>query len=343
MKQRILSGMRSTARLHLGNYEGALKNWVALQNDYELFAMIADWHALTTDYEDTINLKDYIHEVAIDYLSSGLNPEICTIFVQSDVKEHAELHLLFSMFIPTPWLLRNPTVKEQAKDLGLLQNEDDQEMTKINYGHLGYPVLQAADILIYKADFVPVGEDQLPHLELCREIARRFNSLYGNVFPEPQPKLTAAARLPGLDGKRMSKSLGNVIELADDSEVIRKKVLSMFTDPLKVYKGDKGDPKIRGCPVFAYQEIYNQTKSKETEIECKVGKLGCVDCKKFLAEELIATLAPLQNRRQELIAQPKKIEEILEQGKKKAQSVAQQTMEEVRETMHLRGSVIKNT
>ncbi len=325
--------MRPTGKLHLGNYEGALKNWVALQNDYEMFNMIADWHALTTEYEEPSQLHCLIREVAIDYLSAGLDPENCVIFVQSDVKEHAELHLLFSMITPTPWLIRNPTVKDQARELGLI--EKDEEITSINYGLLGYPVLQAADILIYKADAVPVGEDQVPHIELTRQIARRFNYIYKRVFPEPEALLTRVARLPGLDGKKMSKSQGNVIYLSDSPDVIREKVKTMFTDPQKVYRTDPGDPEVRGCPVFSYHKIYNALEVEQIEADCKQARLGCVACKQMLAGRLVEALQPLRDKREEIGANPKLVGEALNRGREKARKVAQETMNEVRQVMGL--------
>ena len=333
MKGRILSGMRPTGRLHLGNYEGALRNWVALQEDYEMFCMIADWHALTTEYEHPQEVRKITKEVALDYIAAGLDPERVTIFVQSDVKQHAELHLLFSMITPTPWLVRNPTIKEQARAMGLI--EDEEEVTKINYGLLGYPVLQAADILIYRADAVPVGEDQVPHIELTREIARRFNHLYGKFFPEPEPILTKVPRLPGLDGRKMSKSLGNVVYLSDPPDSVKGKVRTMFTDPMRIKKEDPGDPEVRGCPVFLYHKLYNPNEVLEIEEDCKAARLGCVECKGRLAEKLSEFLGPIQERRREAEAREGYIEEVLEEGARRARSEAEVTMEKVRELMGL--------
>ena len=333
MKGRILSGMRPTGRLHLGNYEGALRNWVALQEDYEMFCMIADWHALTTEYEHPQEVRKITREVALDYIAAGLDPERVTIFVQSDVKQHAELHLLFSMITPTPWLVRNPTIKEQARAMGLI--EDEEEVTKINYGLLGYPVLQAADILIYRADAVPVGEDQVPHIELTREIARRFNHLYGKFFPEPEPILTKVPRLPGLDGRKMSKSLGNVVYLSDPPDSVKGKVRTMFTDPMRIKKEDPGDPEVRGCPVFLYHKLYNPNEVLEIEEDCKAARLGCVECKGRLAEKLSEFLGPIQERRREAEAREGYIEEVLEEGARRARSEAEATMEKVRELMGL--------
>ena len=332
-KQRILSGMRPTDRLHLGNYEGALKNWVALQDEFEMFSMIADWHALTTAYEKSGEMRKFVREVAIDYVSAGLSPEKCAIFVQSDVKEHAELNLLFAMITPTPWLIRNPTLKEQARDLGLA--EDESDLVKINFGLLGYPVLQAADILIYKANYVPVGEDQVPHVELSREIARRFNHLYGEVFPEPKAKLTKIARLPGLDAKKMSKSLGNIIYLSDEPEAIGQKIGTMFTDPMRMRKSDPGDPKERGCPVFLYHELYNKAECAEIEADCKSTALGCVACKKLLSAKIVEVLAPIREKRADIESKPGYIENVLEDGAARARKTAQKTMAEVKEHMGL--------
>ncbi len=334
MKGRILSGMRPTGKLHLGNYEGALRNWVALQDEYEMFCMIADWHALTTEYENPEEVKANVRELALDYLAAGLDPERVAIFVQSDVKEHAELHLLFSMITPTPWLIRNPTIKEQARDMGLV--DEDEEVTKINYGLLGYPVLQAADILIYRANAVPVGEDPVPHIELAREIARRFNYLYGEFFPEPEPILTRVSKLPGLDGRKMSKSLGNVIYLSDPPDVVKKKVRTMFTDPMRVRREDPGDPEARGCPVFLYHKLYNFQEIGQIEEDCKAAKLGCVVCKGRLAEKLIEFLAPIQDRRREAETRGGYVEEVLEEGAKRARFEAGKTMEKVREAMGVR-------
>jgi len=323
-KGRILSGMQPTGKLHLGNLEGALRNWVQLQDEYEMFSVIVDWHSLTTAYEDTSDIKSNIRELTIDYMSAGLDPERCTIFVQSHVKEHAELHLLFSMLTPVPWLERVPTYKEKTQEL---------KMESVNYGFLGYPVLQAADILIYKADTVPVGRDQLPHLELAREIARRFNSLYGEVFPLPQAKLTKFALLPGIDGRKMSKSYGNHICMADDPGDIKRKIKVMFTDPTKIYKGDPGHPD--DCPVYAFHLVYSSDETAEIKANCESGALGCVNCKSRLSENLLEALAPIQARRREFESDPKKIDEILAEGANRARKVAQKTMEEVREAMHI--------
>ena len=325
MRERILSGFRSTGKLHLGNLVGALENWVKLQEKYECFFEIANWHALTTTFEDTIDQKVLIREVAIDWLASGLDPERSTIFIQSDVPEHSELYLLLGMVVPVPWLERNPTLKEQVRDLDL--------QGKVNYGLLGYPVLQAADILIYRATVVPVGEDQVPHLELTREIARRFNSLYGDVFPEPKPLLTLFPRVKGTDGKKMSKSLENTILLSDSPEVLRKKVMKSYTDPKKIHKNDPGRPE--QCPIYEYHTIFNAEDSPTIRRDCKRGHVGCVECKERLLPHLEEGLSPYREKREELIRNPKQLDEILLEGGKKARKVARETMERVRDAMHL--------
>jgi tryptophanyl-tRNA synthetase len=322
-RKTILSGMRPTGRLHLGNYVGVLSNWVKLQTEYECFFEVADWHVLTTRYEDTSGiLRDGI-EVATDWLAAGIDPQTSVVFVQSDVKEHAELHLLLSMLVSVARLERNPTVKEQVRDLGLGEN--------VTYGLLGYPVLQAADILIYKAHAVPVGEDQLPHLEITREIARRFNTLYEEVFPIPEPLLTRFPRLPGLDGRRMSKSVGNVILLSDEPDEIRKKVMTAVTDPAKIRMGDPGHPDI--CNVFAYHQRFNPEAEGDIEERCKSGALGCVDCKKTCGTVIADYLAPIRERRKALEADEKAILEILAAGADRACERAQATMDAVRRAM----------
>ena len=326
MKKVILSGMQPTGRtgrLHLGNYEGALKNWVKLQDEgeYEMFFCIVDWHFLTSGYSDTDGLKNRVKELAIDYLSAGLDPEKCVIFVQSQVKEHAELHLLLSMITPTSWLERVPSFKEKVEELGL-----------DSYGFLGYPVLQAADILAYKASAVPVGKDQLPHIELTREIARRFNHLYGTVLPEPEGLLTPFAVVPGIDGRKMSKSYSNDIKMADSEKVTAEKVMKMFTDPQKIRKGDPGRPEI--CPVYALHQIYNPDHEKILE-PCRSGTLGCVEDKKNLAEQINRSLAPIRQRRAELEKNPDYVWDALREGAKKAQTRAGQTLAEVREAMKI--------
>ena len=324
-RPRILSGMRPTGKLHLGNYLGALQNWVALQDSSENFHMVADWHALTTDYEHVDELAPNTIEMVTDWLAAGIDPERSPVFIQSRVKEHAELHLLFSMLVTTSRLERNPTVKEQVRDLGMEQT--------MSYGHLGYPVLQAADILLYKANLVPVGEDQVPHVEVTREIARKFNSLYGEVFPVPEAKLTHFPRLPGLDGRRMSKSLGNTVLISDSPEEITAKIRTAYTDPKKLRVSDPGNPD--GCVVFAYHRAFNGGSAPQIDALCRAGKLGCVADKTDLARILAAELAPLRERRKELAARPERVREALRYGEGKARAIAVQTMSEVREAMKL--------
>jgi tryptophanyl-tRNA synthetase len=324
-KKRILSGMRPTGRLHLGNYVGALENWIELQNRYDSFHMVADWHMLTTDLENTSLIHENSIQVVIDWLSAGLDPRKSPLFVQSHIKEHAELFLLFSMLVTVPRLQRNPTVKEQARDLGL-------EETMV-FGHLGYPVLQAADILIYKADAVPVGEDQVPHVEITREIARRFNLLFGNVFPEPDALLTRFARLPGLEGKKMSKSLNNSIYLSDSSRELEQKLNQAFTDPTRIRVSDPGHPE--GCVVFAYHQRFSASDVAQVEADCKAGKLGCVAHKKQMAAKLNTFLEPFREKRAHYESNPKLVEDIIADGDGRAGAVARATMDEVMEAMHL--------
>ncbi len=324
-KQIMLSGMRPTGALHLGNYFGALENWVKLQNEYECYYFIADWHALTTGYEDTQDIKSNIYDMVIDWLSAGLDPEKCTMFLQSSIIEHAELHLLFSMITPLSWLYRCPTYKDQMTQL--------KEKNIASYGFLGYPCLQAADILMYKADAVPVGEDQVPHVELTREMARRFNYMYGDVFPEPAAKLTKAKVLPGTDGRKMSKSYDNTIALADDPETVRKKVMTMVTDPARIKKDDPGHPDV--CTVFAFNKIFNEEGVEETESLCKSGGIGCVQCKKNLAAKMAVMLTPLYERRQTLLQKPEYIREVIENGNECARKIARKTMTDVRKAMKI--------
>lgn len=318
--------MRPTGRLHLGNYVGALENWVRLQDDYENFHLVADWHTLTTDYEHTRQIPENIHEMVTDWLAAGIDPEKSPIFVQSSVKAHAELYLLLNMIVSTGRLERNPTLKDQVRDLEL---ED-----AVTAGHLTYPVLQAADIMMYKGEVVPVGEDQLPHIEVTRELARRFNNLYSPdspVFPEPEGMLTKFPRLQGLDGRRMSKSLGNTILLADTPEEISNKLRKAVTDPLKVRRNDPGRPDI--CLVFGYHQKFNETEVPEIRSGCESGALGCVDCKKRCAERIIEHLAPIHERRRGLEANPDRVKEVIADGNKKANAVAALTMSEVHAAM----------
>lgn len=318
--------MRPTGRLHLGNYVGALENWVRLQDTYENFHLVADWHTLTTDYEHTRQIPEHIHEMVTDWLAAGIDPERSPIFVQSQVKAHAELYLILNMIIAKGRLERNPTLKDQVRDLGL---ED-----AVTAGHLTYPVLQAADIMMYKGEIVPVGEDQLPHIEVTRELARRFNNLYAPeapVFPEPEGLLTQFPRLQGLDGKRMSKSLGNTILLADTPEEITVKLRKAVTDPQKVRKNDPGRPGV--CLVFGYHTKFNEAETPEIRSGCESGALGCVDCKKRCGEKIIEHLVPIHERRRVLEANPARVTEVLEHGKIKANEIAGQTMAEVHRAM----------
>lgn len=317
--------MRPTGRLHLGNYLGALQNWVLLQDQCENFHMVADWHALTTDNEHVDQIAPNTLEMVTDWLAAGIDPEKSPVFIQSHVKEHAELHLLFSMLVTTSRLERNPTVKEQIRDLHL---EDS-----VSYGHLGYPVLQAADILIYKANLVPVGEDQVPHVELTREIARKFNTLYGAVFPIPDARLTSFPRVPGLDGRRMSKSLDNAIYLSDSPEEIAAKMKSAYTDPKKIRVNDPGNPD--GCVVFAYHRAFNRSNAPRIEADCRAGRLGCVADKRDLAAILADQLRPIRERRRDLEAHPERVHDALRMGEERARAVAQATMREVRQAMKL--------
>ncbi len=329
-RPRVLSGMRSTGKLHLGNYVGALANWVAMQDKYECFFFVADWHALTTDYADTSRIKQNSLDVAIDWLAAGLDPERCTMFIQSHVPQHAELHLLFSMITPLGWLERVPTYKEQRENIA--------EKDLSTYGFLGYPLLQAADILIYKGNFVPVGEDQVAHIELTREVARRFNSFYKSagraVLPEPQPLLTPTPKLPGTDGRKMSKSYGNTILLSDPEPIVRQKLKTMVTDPARIRRTDPGNPDL--CPVGDLHKIFSDepTKAKVNE-GCRSAGIGCIECKGWAADGLLRVLNPMQEKRKKYEANPKLAWDILEAGSAKARSVADETMRAVRDAMHM--------
>ena len=323
-RQRVLSGMRSTGKLHLGNYVGALSNWVGMQDKYECFFCVADWHALTTDYADPSRVKENSLDVALDWLAAGLDPEKSVIFIQSHVPAHAELHLLFSMITPLGWLERVPTYKEQR------ENIKDKDLG--TYGFLGYPVLQAADILIYKADFVPVGEDQVAHVELTREVARRFNGFYGDVLPEPQSLLTPAPRLPGTDGRKMSKSYGNAILLTDPEPVLRQKLKTMVTDPARVKRTDKGDPD--KCPVGDLHKIFSSKETMANVYEgCRSAGIGCIECKSWAADALVKLLNPMQERRRKFENHPRLAWDILEEGSRRASKAAAETMRDVRAAM----------
>ena len=355
-KGRVLSGMRPTGKLHLGNYVGALRNWVGLQDQYDCFFFIADWHALTTDYADTRSLKQNSLEVMIDYLAAGLDPERSTLFIQSHVLQHAELHLLFSMITPLGWLERVPSYKEQRENL------KDKDLG--TYGFLGYPLLQAADILIYSPApdpyfdrklFVPVGEDQVPHVELTREVARRFNQFYHRIdrapppvgtpggvpmtwlrtaFAEPQPLLTPSPKLPGTDGRKMSKSYNNTILLSEPEASLRQKLKTMVTDPARIRRTDPGNPDV--CPVGDLHKIFSSAETMAKVYEgCRTAGIGCIECKGWVADSLWREMAPIQERRQKYEADPKQAWEILEEGSKKARAVAEATMVEAREAANL--------
>ncbi|MGH7741718.1 MAG: tryptophan--tRNA ligase [Candidatus Eiseniibacteriota bacterium] len=342
---RILSGMRPTGRMHLGNYVGALENWVSHQDSgWENLHMVADWHMLTTGHEDTSRLQGDTFDMVVDWLAAGLDPERSVIFVQSAVKEHAELHLLLSMLVSKARLERIPTLKEQIRDLHL----DEQT---ISYGHLGYSVLQAADILLYKATHVPVGEDQVPHVELTREIARRFNFLYCQnrppVFVEPDVQLTEFARLRGIDGGRMSKSVGNTILLTDTPEAITEKIRQAYTDPKKLRANDPGRPEADpsdghgGCVVWEYHRKFNPGEAQSIATRCRAGELACVPDKKHLAEIMVRALAPLRERREKWLANPDGVRDVIESGNRRARAIAAATMDEVRSAMGLAAGAVK--
>ncbi len=324
-KKRILSGMQPSGLLHLGNYYGALKNWIELQEQFECFYFVADWHSLTTLYEDPSHIKKYTFEVAVDWLSAGLDPEKSTLFVQSRIPEHAELHLILSMVVPVPWLERNPTYKEKQVEV--------KSVDMSSYGFLGYPVLQTADIVLYDADYVPVGIDQAPHLEISREIVRRFNGLYKNkVFKEPQSKISEIPKLNGIDGRKMSKSYNNAIYLSDSEKEITKKVKSMLTDPARGLRTDPGDPDV--CNLFPFHKLYSPPEmQKEIDRDCRTAAIGCGDCKMKLVDTMLEGLRPHMERRREIAAKPKEVEEILEEGTRKAQNVAKATMDRAKQTM----------
>ena len=320
-KKRVLSGMRPTGPLHLGNLHGALLNWVHMQDDYDCYFFIADWHALTSDYEDPRNVPQHVKTIMVDWLSAGLTPEKSTLFVQSRIKEHAELFLILSMITPVPWLERNPTYKDQIVQI----NNKDLS----TFGFLGYPVLQAADIIMYKANGVPVGVDQVPHVEITREIARRFNYFYGNVFPEPDAILTQTPKILGLDRRKMSKSYDNAIYLSDTPDETRKKVLQMVTDPQRARKSDPGNPDI--CNVYEFHKLYSDEATiATTGSACRKAEIGCVECKQKMAEFLIKGLEPIHDKRAYYLDHPDLVDEIFMQGNAKASRVAQATMEEVR-------------
>lgn len=316
--------MQPSGKLHLGNLVGALRNWVGLQEKYECFYFVADWHALTSNYQSPSVIREFTDDLLINWLSAGIDPERSVIFIQSKVLEHAELHILLSMITPLGWLERVPTYKEKKEEI------KDRDLD--TYGFLGYPVLQAADILIYRAKYVPVGIDQVPHLELTREIARRFNYLYKEVFPEPEPLLTEFPKVPGVDGRKMSKSYGNAIYLSDPPEVVRQKIMTMMTDPARKRRYDPGNPEL--SPVFQLHKIFS-TKEEQEEVAkgCRTAGIGCIECKHVLLKNLFLMLEPIWEKRKYYSEKPELLREIVEEGSKKARLVAQETMRIVRETM----------
>jgi tryptophanyl-tRNA synthetase len=317
----IVSGMRPTGRLHLGHYHGALKNWVGLQDKFRCYFFVADWHALTTDYATPQGIQQSTIEMAMDWLSAGLDPRRSVIFRQSNIKEHAELHLLFSMITPVPWLERNPTYKEQIKEL------TGKDLS--TYGFLGYPVLQAADITMYKANKVPVGVDQAPHVELTREIVRRFNQTYRPIFPEPEALLSESQKMPGLDGRKMSKSYGNAVFLSDTPKEVDQKLSRMMTDPARVKRADPGEPE--KCPAFQLHKVYSTPgEIEEVSKGCRTAGIGCLDCKKVMIKHVLEELAPISEKRAAFENKPEDVEEILLQGNRRAQEAAAETMNEVR-------------
>lgn len=323
---RVLSGMQASGKLHLGNLVGALQNWVRLQDKYDCFYFIADWHALTTGYANPSVLKESTEDILINFLAAGLDPDKCTIFIQSKILQHSELHLLLSMITPLGWLERVPTYKEKQQEL------KDRDLS--TYGFLGYPLLQTADIIIYRARYVPVGVDQVPHLEISREIARRFNFLYKEIFPEPEALLTEFPKVPGVDGRKMSKSYDNAIYLSDSPKVAEQKILTMMTDPARKRRTDKGNPEL--SPVFQLHKIFS-TKEEQNEVAegCRTAGIGCIDCKKILIKNIFRVLEPIWQKRSELIANPKLVMEVAEKGTDKARKVAEETMHFVREAMGL--------
>ena len=327
MKPRVVSGMRPTGKLHLGHLVGALGKWAELQADYDCMYFVADWHALTSEFGDTSEITHDAYDNVADWIAAGIDPERSTLFVQSRIPEHAELYLLLQMVVPIPWLERVPTYKEQIDQL------KDRDLSSI--GFLGYPLLQGADVVIYRAQYVPVGDDQVPHLELTREVVRRFHQFFGKVFPEPQPLLTAVPRLPGLDNRKMSKSYGNTINLSDDAPTVRKKVMRMYTDPKRVRADIPGT--VEGNPVFIYHDAFNPDSEQVADFKARyrAGTVGDVEVKEALVAAINARLEPIRERRKSLLSRPDCIREILHAGSAKARAVAQETMAQVREAVGL--------
>jgi tryptophanyl-tRNA synthetase len=324
--QYVLSGLRPTGRVHLGNYFGAVRNWVQLQDQYRCYYFIADWHALTSDYADPSRVRQATFDAVADCLAAGLDPAKSVIFLQSEVKEHAELHLLLSMVTPLPWLERVPTFKDQQQQL--------EEKDLNTYGFFGYPLLQTADIIVYRANYVPVGEDQESHLELSREIVRRFNNFYGPVFPEPLPLVTATPKVPGLDGRKMSKSYGNTIPLTASADEIRALVMTMFTDPNRVRRSDPGNPDI--CNLFQFHKLFSDEGTiARVDHECRTAQIGCVQDKKLLADIMIEALAPIRARREEILRDPSIVWNALREGNRMARERAAETLLLVRDAMKI--------
>ena len=326
MKDRVLSGMQASGKLHLGNLVGALNNWVRLQEEYDCYYFVADWHALTTMYADPSYIRESTKDILINFLSAGLDPEKCTIFLQSRVLEHAELHLLLSMITPLGWLERVPTYKEKQQEL------KDRDLS--TYGFLGYPLLQTADILIYRAKYVPVGIDQVPHLEISREIARRFNHLYREIFPEPEALLTEFPKVVGVDGRKMSKSYDNAIFLSDSPKEVEQKILTMMTDPARVKRTDKGNPEL--SPVYHLHKIFSSKEEQDEVVKgCITAGIGCIDCKKILLKNIFRVMEPIWKRRNELINNPDLLYDIVKKGTEKAKNTVEETMQLVRDAMGL--------
>jgi len=326
VKDRVLSGMQASGRLHLGNLIGALSNWVRLQDQYDCHYFVADWHALTTMYADPSFIRESTKDILINFLAAGLDPEKCTIFLQSRIPEHAELHLLLSMITPLGWLERVPTYKEKQQEL------KDKDLS--TYGFLGYPLLQTADILIYRAKYVPVGIDQVPHLEISREIARRFNYLYKEVFPEPEALLTEFPKVVGVDGRKMSKSYDNAIFLSDSPEAVQQKIMTMMTDPARVKRTDKGNPEL--SPVYHLHKVFSSKEEQDEVVKgCITAGIGCIDCKKILLKNIFSILEPIWGKRNELITNPDMLDDIVKRGTEKATKTVEETMQLVRDAMGL--------
>jgi tryptophanyl-tRNA synthetase len=326
VKERVLSGMQSSGRVHLGNLVGAIQNWVRLQDKYDCYYFVADWHALTTGYANPSAIRESVRDLLINFLAVGLDPERCTIFLQSRILEHAELHLLLSMITPLSWLERVPTYKEKQQEL--------KEKDLATYGFLGYPLLQTADIIIYRAKYVPVGVDQVPHLEISREIARRFNNFYGEVFPEPEALLTEFPKVPGVDGRKMSKSYGNAIYLSDSPKEVEHKIKTMATDPARIRRTDVGNPDL--SPVHQLHKVFSSKEEQDYVAEgCRTAGIGCIDCKKVLIKNVFRVLEPIWAKREELIRNPEQLDYIIEKGNEKARALCRETMELVRKGMGL--------